>query len=69
MYTGLYSVEDISLIERSGLTLEEVDANWKMFPDQNLDTAIGETQILKNGRGQERNEPFTKLPTEDGAET
>ena len=65
MYTESYSVEDINLIESNGLTIDEVDAQWKMFPDQNLDTVIGSVVGLKSGKGQERNEPFT--PAEEAS--
>ena len=66
MYTGSYSLEDVKLMVSSGVELEAVDAHWKMFPDQNLDTAIGYLVGLKNGLGQERNEPFSA--TTDGSE-
>lgn len=52
--------------QNAGVTLEEVDAHFKMFPDQNLDTAIGYVVGLKNGHGQERSEPFSA--TTDGSE-
>ena len=60
MYNGLYSKEDILLIEKNGLTLEKVDTQWKLFPDQDLVTVIGSLEILAKGEGQERNEPFTQ---------
>lgn len=66
MYTGSYSLEDLKLITSSGVELEALDAHWKMFPDQNLDVAVGHLVGLENGLGQERNEPFTA--TTDGSE-
>ncbi len=64
MYEGKYSVEEVELIEKAGCSVREVDKQWAMFPDQNLDTAVGSVVGLKNGRGQERNEPFS--PAEGG---
>lgn len=60
MYDGKYSVADIAMIEQAGLTLAGVDKHWVMFPDQNLDVAIAHLVGLKNGLGQERNEPFAE---------
>lgn len=60
MYDGKYSAADVAMIEQAGVTLAEVDKHWAMFPDKNLDVAIGHIVGLKNGLGQERNEPFAE---------
>lgn len=59
MYTGIYTREQMELIETNGLEFNEVDAQWQLFPDQELETVIGSVKILKQGNGQERNEPFS----------
>ena len=47
----------------AGVTLEELATQWDMFPEQNFETAVGSVVMLKNGQGQERNEPFAPLTT------
>lgn len=47
---------------KEGYTVQEVDKQWAMFPDQDLVTVIGGLDMLKNGQGQERNAPFSEQP-------
>lgn len=64
-YTGQYSPADVALIQNSGCLVEEVDKQWAMFPDQDLETALGSVVGLKRGQGQERNEPFKQEPEQE----
>lgn len=36
-----FTTDEISLIERSGLTIAKLNDFWSRFPDLNLDVAIG----------------------------
>lgn len=63
MYHDTYSQEEIALIEASGITLEELDAFWQKYPDQNLDTAIGGCVMLKKQQAEETKEVVAEEPT------
>lgn len=59
-----YTQEELELIEKNGVTPEEVSKVQAMFP-QNVDTAIGAVLASKQGMGQDRNKP---MQTQDQAD-
>ena len=55
---GGFNEEELKLLFTNGITTSEVQDMFAKFPDQTLNDAIGDIVMLRNGQGQERNEPF-----------
>lgn len=52
------SVIEMSELASAGVTSEELEKAWDMFPNQDFVTAVGAIVMLKHGQGQERNKSF-----------
>lgn len=59
------STQELVDLEKSGVSQEELAKHWDMFPGQDFVTAVGAVVGLKQGVGQERNEPFNGVGATD----
>lgn len=62
-----FSQEELALMASSGVTGDEVREFVRTSGEQSLESAIGGIQMLRNGQGQERNEPFSPQGAVEGA--
>lgn len=56
------------LDQLSGLTVEELENFWKIWPELSFEAAVGGAVGIKNGQGQERTERLSDeefQPSED----
>lgn len=53
-----FNEEELSLMVANNVSQEELREFLRTSGPQNLDAAIGGILMLRNGQGQERNEPF-----------
>ena len=49
---------ELEQLNEAGITIDELESQWDLFPEQDFVTAVGAVVMLKQGLGQERNEPF-----------
>jgi hypothetical protein len=61
-----FTQEELALMASNGVTGDEVREFIRTSSPQTLETAIGGIHMLRNGQGQERNEPFAPQGAVEG---